>query len=988
MCKRMKIKHLALVILFLGAFGGFAQQFRFSEFSFANNGGAGNPNDAIGTASGTGYHGSPDWVEIYCNSSTTTYSISGWYLSDDRYNLRKWQFPTAITSGGPIWVNAKGVVVVYLCEHDKAVTPALGPNASTIDIDLHTNFSLNQTKPGSKLYLSQNNGFLATVKDSIDVSRYKNKPGHSWGREHRDTPVWPTWVVPSTWRLYQTPSPGLPNPAHPPSPTPMPNPPYWFVDYCPTPDVDLNPGYYSGLSSVTLNVTDTACAQNLNSQWFNYAGYGGVEIYGTNDVECPPPTYNNPKAQLITSGGTTGTPLTGQFSVGNAANSPAVIVRLMTTDRSSPQRYLDSWEFYGAYIDDSLRTDHKISVTCVCVDTGKLFNGATLRDSLPMIIHHFDKSDKEAFKNIGQGHTAKIDYYNPIGPVGPTTNEKMWQFVFRSEDEYGYRWTNTSQLFKDATLGYSDRTDFPEIMFRSAAEENFLFPGLTAPFNFFLPAHVRDFFNHTMGLRHKLRFDQAHYAPTYMIMNGFPRGIYYIKETIDSLYTKEYYDRPRAAIITNNIYGTNQVVAGTASTGVGAPNAATQWSWFYTWAMQTNTNVHIPTLYYRIADSLDFNSLNDYMIYNFLSVNTDFIKRYGMWWKGLPTDTTDHREAKWRFALTNTDFTWGYDVFNSASVSNTSPSSEPCDYLGSYSLNWPSPGNTPGNTTYPIIPLWFKLMSNDTFKSEFITRYADLLNTALTCDSLTDHLKYIRSLLTTGDMNGHVWYNLGDPNGTCIGCDSLAYWNDQLDSIKVFIMQRCSLVTEGLVNCFPEIEGPYNFCVDVDPPNSGYVHFNSLDLKNFVWNGKYFDSIINVIEAIPYQNYMFDHWETKYTLSPGNTSDSATFYIPADGCVKAIFKLRPPYETYGEPMLPTGFSPNGDGNNDILNIYGIAEASSYEMDVYNRWGEQIFHSVDKTQGWDGKFNGTEVPAGVYAYRYNLIINGKTYKANGNITLVR
>jgi gliding motility-associated-like protein len=123
-------------------------------------------------------------------------------------------------------------------------------------------------------------------------------------------------------------------------------------------------------------------------------------------------------------------------------------------------------------------------------------------------------------------------------------------------------------------------------------------------------------------------------------------------------------------------------------------------------------------------------------------------------------------------------------------------------------------------------------------------------------------------------------------------------------------------------------------------------------------------------------------------LSPSKTSDSASFYIPVDGCINAIFKLKPAQETTGTPMLPTGFSPNGDGNNDVLNVYGINDASSYELDVYNRWGEQIFHSVDKGQGWDGKYNGTDVPAGVYAYRYNIIISGKTYKKNGNVTLVR
>jgi gliding motility-associated-like protein len=281
-------------------------------------------------------------------------------------------------------------------------------------------------------------------------------------------------------------------------------------------------------------------------------------------------------------------------------------------------------------------------------------------------------------------------------------------------------------------------------------------------------------------------------------------------------------------------------------------------------------------------------------------------------------------------------------------------------------------------------------MKNDTFKSEFITRYSDLLNSALSCDSLKDHLKYIRTKLAASDMNSHVWWNLADPNGACSACDSVHYWNAMLDSMNVFLAQRCTLVNQGLTNCFPEITGPYNLCIDVSPAGTGYVQLNSLTLKNFVWNGKYFDSIINVVKAFPNPNYVFDHWEptNNIHMSPGNSNDSATFYLPSDGCVKAIFKLRPAYETYGTPMLPTGFSPNTDGNNDILNVYGTADASNYELEIFNRWGEQVFHSQDKTEGWDGKFNGSDAPAGIYAYRFNIIINGKTFKGKGNVTLVR
>jgi gliding motility-associated-like protein len=217
-----------------------------------------------------------------------------------------------------------------------------------------------------------------------------------------------------------------------------------------------------------------------------------------------------------------------------------------------------------------------------------------------------------------------------------------------------------------------------------------------------------------------------------------------------------------------------------------------------------------------------------------------------------------------------------------------------------------------------------------------------------------------------------------------------------VDSMKVFIQERCTTAIQGITgsSCFHQFDGPYNLCLDVQPRDAttlpGYIRFNSLTLKNFTWNQKYIDSVTYSAIAVPDSNYVFDHWTSDYNLSPSNSSDSVSFYVNKDSkhCMTAWFKLKPAYETTGTPMLPTAFSPNGDGNDDILNVYGIANASSYIFEVYNRWGQQIFSSQDKTQGWDGNFNGSPAAVGVYAYRYDIVINGKTYNKKGSFTLLR
>ena len=62
--------------------------------------------------------------------------------------------------------------------------------------------------------------------------------------------------------------------------------------------------------------------------------------------------------------------------------------------------------------------------------------------------------------------------------------------------------------------------------------------------------------------------------------------------------------------------------------------------------------------------------------------------------------------------------------------------------------------------------------------------------------------------------------------------------------------------------------------------------------------------------------------------------------------------------------LPTSFTPNSDGLNDIYLAYGIA-VENFKMQVFNRWGQVVFTSNSIYDGWDGKFDGSFSSIGVY-----------------------
>jgi hypothetical protein len=87
-------------------------------------------------------------------------------------------------------------------------------------------------------------------------------------------------------------------------------------------------------------------------------------------------------------------------------------------------------------------------------------------------------------------------------------------------------------------------------------------------------------------------------------------------------------------------------------------------------------------------------------------------------------------------------------------------------------------------------------------------------------------------------------------------------------------------------------------------------------------------------------------------------------------------------------FVPDIFSPNGDGNNDVLFVRGNGLAR-LEFRVYNRWGEEVFMSNDVSKGWDGQLRGSPSQSGSYFYSLKARLNNDTpLILTGEIILVR
>lgn len=86
--------------------------------------------------------------------------------------------------------------------------------------------------------------------------------------------------------------------------------------------------------------------------------------------------------------------------------------------------------------------------------------------------------------------------------------------------------------------------------------------------------------------------------------------------------------------------------------------------------------------------------------------------------------------------------------------------------------------------------------------------------------------------------------------------------------------------------------------------------------------------------------------------------------------------------------IPNAFTPNNNNRNDRFTAYG-ENIPEFRMRIFNRWGQQIFETVNMAEGWDGSYMGAQVESGVYVYRIDWRdINGEEGQRNGQVILVR
>lgn len=107
------------------------------------------------------------------------------------------------------------------------------------------------------------------------------------------------------------------------------------------------------------------------------------------------------------------------------------------------------------------------------------------------------------------------------------------------------------------------------------------------------------------------------------------------------------------------------------------------------------------------------------------------------------------------------------------------------------------------------------------------------------------------------------------------------------------------------------------------------------------------------------------------------------------GCVDTLQREQLiEYELPAIIYVPNAFSPNGDGKNDVLYVRGEG-IDEVEFSVFNQWGQLVFQTFDKNEGWDGNFKNKPASNCSYTYLVKAKMNsGDTEVRSGHVSIVR
>jgi hypothetical protein len=333
----------------------------------------------------------------------------------------------------------------------------------------------------------------------------------------------------------------------------------------------------------------------------------------------------------------------------------------------------------------------------------------------------------------------------------------------------------------------------------------------------------------------ELNIDYQEYQPSIVFINGEFWGLLNLRERQDKYYLARHYglNPDKLDILErNSIVIEGDIKHYNAMRNFMASND-----------MKTKENLAY------INTQMDIANFRDYQITQIFIRNFDWPSNNINYWR-YKTDQYNPgapkgQDGRWRWLLYDTDHGFGYSGGATSYEENALERA-----IVSPGREW---------STFILQ----KLLENDSFKNDFINRFADLLNTTFLPDRMIGVINELKKGIEA-NMPAHIhrWSRL----------NSMDHWDNRIEVMRIFARERPAFQRQHIREYFGITQPEITLRVDVADKDHGYMRVNTLLLKSprfsYPWSGQYFYDIPIQIEAIALPGYIFSHWTGNESLSP------------------------------------------------------------------------------------------------------------------------
>ncbi len=504
---------------------------------------------------------------------------------------------------------------------------------------------------------------------------------------------------------------------------------------------------------------------------------------------------------------------------------------------------------------------------------------------------------------------AHIEFFETAGTLGFSQNvgvaihggasRSHGQKTLRihASDEYDMRNSIKYELFPGLTNALGDNLDeFKFFILRNSGND--------CPNTLFRDAMAQSLVSHTS-------LNIQAYRPVIVYLNGEYWGVHNIRERQDEHYLANKYDVNKDDVV---------ILSTDGSLIEGEEGDEKHFKDMREFAR--NNEMSIDSNYEYFGTQMDINDFMDFTVAQMYYHNIDWPGNNMKYWRfktdNAKANTTYGLDGKWRGLLYDTDYAFGWgstyaDLDSFERLSDTRIS-------GFYGL------------------LYNKLLDNESFKNQFISRFADHLNTSFRSERVVQKISEMHSVLRPEmPVHNKRW-------------NAIYGWNSQTRVMIDFAKQRPDYQRQHIIDFF-NLDGTAELKLNTNAED-GLIKLNSIEISKNTpgvedpnsWTGIYFKGIPVEIEGLPNLGYRFARWESNIQNEKIENNNKISLIPNQDIEITAIFEIataQPAEEAIEK--LPSVERITLEFENDVKLARNLVERTLSESKI----GKSDISNIDK-----------------------------------------